>query len=411
MGRDVFDNGLMLPLLQQLSQRYEIRKRRPFKNYTILAVQHVLGSTVPLFHCLEAGGVDKSRMFIIGKAYSSHPYAIDALRASGYHVNVAMEGYTPFSSYENTLQTCIRQTLLKLIQVKNPEDEPVLLIDDAGKAIQLLHTEFETLAHQFKCVEQTTRGIRALNNISLSCPVINVARSRAKILYEAPLIAESMILELIKGLKQWNDIFSILNHTAFLIGYGTIGKQVAARLIKMGFHVIVFDNEPTNLLSAQEAGYTFVRDRLDGCAQSGLIIGCTGSRSLPPSDWRMLNPGTLLVNMASSDIEFEPWYWYHQATPVFSRNSDGQISSNPWQNLYRIDLGETFVFLANGGFPIDFSGDIDPIPPSQIQLTRALLLGGALQVINCDQPGIIEMDNDIQELILGIYGSLQGNLT
>jgi len=47
--------------------------------------------------------------------------------------------------------------------------------------------------------------------------------------------------------------------------------------------------------------------------------------------------------------------------------------------------------LANGGFPVNFTGEIDPIPAEEIQITRSLVLAGALQAVNEKSNGLIPL--------------------
>src|SRR5579859_4134804 len=181
-----------LPLLDYLDQCYQVNRQQPFQGYAVLAVQHLLGSTVPLLRAIEDGGVEKQNMYVVGKAYSSHYAVVAHLRNLGYQVVDAISEFSEQVPYDTILENAIRSALHKLItdyhlKSHNPR---VLLMDDAGKAIRILHEDFFDYANTFRCVEQTTRGIREISKVALACPVVNVARSHAKVSLEAPLIAQ-----------------------------------------------------------------------------------------------------------------------------------------------------------------------------------------------------------------------------
>jgi hypothetical protein len=123
-----------------------------------------------------------------------------------------------------------------------------------------------------------------------------------------------------------------------------------------------------------------------------------------------LSPGTLLVNMASSDTEFCLWRFFPHIKPVFlttSNNMSHQPSGwEPWRSLCRVVASDTTFFVANGGFPIDFSGALDPIAPESIQLTRGLLVGGAIQAARSLGAGLLDFDPAIHDDILAEYDRL-----
>jgi len=407
---------ISLPLIDYLDNKYQITHQQPFKNTVLFAIQHLLGSTVPLLLAIEKGGVNKHDVYLVGKAYSTHPVVMSYLKDHGRHVLNAIMGYSEDVPYDMVLEDNIRHTFRKLIDKFKLDESStkILLLDDAGKGIRILHEEFPRYAHYFKCVEQTTRGIREIEDIELKCPVVNVARSWAKTSYEAPLIAQSMVQELLHALERWQFVFTLTNHTILLFGYGTVGEYVCTELTTKGFSVLVFDTNQARLERANESGYQTLRNYAEALSSVGMVVGCTGTPHLSNDELRALQPGTLLVNMASSDLEFAAWRFRKAAIIVHETvlPSDELVHTQlegpiPWRCLYQITVGNTGFYLANGGFPIDFSGAMDPIPPSDIQLTRALLLAAALQAVHSEDTGIHKLNDEVQHLILGEYGRLR----
>jgi hypothetical protein len=108
-------------------------------------------------------------------------------------------------------------------------------------------------------------------------------------------------------------------------------------------------------------------------------------------------PGALLVNCASSDIEFGAWrYVGAQCADVPACNT---ADAARYHCTLRLKTAKGHVFLLNSGFPIDFAGGPDPIPSASIQLTRALIFAGAIQAVNERKPGLLPLGGEVQHEI------------
>ena len=57
----------------------------------------------------------------------------------------------------------------------------------------------------------------------------------------------------------------------------------------------------------------------------------------------------------------------------------------------------------NGGFPVNFDGGVDTIPPEKIQLTRSLLFLGALQASQTREAGLHCLDDRNQHRLMELY--------
>ncbi len=403
-----------LPLLESLGNTLDIEGHQPFKGYTMLAVQHLLGSSVPFFEMLERGGARPEDVHIVGKAYSSHPGVVNRLIRHGYNLTFN----DVFSSAEDRpYDTILEEHILAACQKMaggtsgSSERKNLLIIDDGGKALKLIQGSFATRA-RFVGVEQTSRGARLLAPLELSFPVVNVARSDSKTIYESPMIAHAMVSELLLSLDRWetDGVFHLSEKRAFLLGYGYIGEQVAKELLDHGFHVAVYDTDSDKAaLAAQNPDFSRVSKRTQAYPDASLIVGCTGAPSIPEEEFKLIKPGSLLTNMASTDTEFSAWKLRKKENIVHTHvlPSDErylqEYSPLPWRSLYRCHEGDTHFYLANGGFPIDFSGSVNPIPADNIQLTTALLLAAAVQAVHTEKPGLIALHPDIQDDLVAQY--------
>ena len=402
-----------LPLLDYLNKINLIEDQQTFKNYKILATQHLLGSAATLLSMFEKGGAKPQDIYVVGKAYSSHPAVVEGLKNRGYRVSEGVFDYIEGEQYDLSLERNIEKSFNMIINETDFDNgkQKGLLIDDGGKAIKLLHKSFSELTKYFACVELTSRGYHALQQIPLATPVINVARSEAKTIYESPLIAESMVNEFLKSLNNWKNVFQLRSKNVLLLGYGFIGENVYKELSKHGFNIIIYDSNPDKIRKAHNQQISIVNNRLEALSGANIIIGCSGNLSILENELQNIQEGALLVNMASTDTEFAAWNLRKQGQVVHERklSSDkSRISSPlPWRSLYKVSIRNVNFYLANGGFPIDFSGSIDPIPPNKIQLTRALLLQAAVQATSTERKGLIDLDPEIQANIISEYLRLQ----
>jgi hypothetical protein len=109
-------------------------------------------------------------------------------------------------------------------------------------------------------------------------------------------------------------------------------------------------------------------------------------------------PDVYLINCASSDIEFRLWAHRRTGAVVGGLGTD---ASRPWDCHFRI--GDTPRILIAGGFAVNFYNTDEPISSSDFQITRALMLAGAVQAVGSTTPGLVELDGDLQQVIRGAY--------
>jgi hypothetical protein len=125
-------------------------------------------------------------------------------------------------------------------------------------------------------------------------------------------------------------------------------------------------------------------------------------------DWsemvQSLPEGTILANCGSSDIEFQPW----RLRAIFAPQGTFCIEfpGMPWRGNITIGTPGHALTLLGGGFPVNFDGSPDPISAREIQLTRAILMAGAIQATASDKAGVTELDANLQSHIVARYEEL-----
>lgn len=410
-----------LPVLDRL--RAEFGTIRP-DTAGLFGLQHLFGSTATLVRRLAEPSLSPRDVFLLGKPYSTHPGVADALRNQyGFWVHPDSTDQSRRDDNDALMDDRIGAVLERIADRfrsgRYGRNRRFLLIDDGARAIRQLHEpRFDDVRHRFTCVEQTRCGTRHIADLDLETPVINVAESRAKLVYESPLIAESVVLELQKKLRGLRAAGIAVDRRALVSGYGAIGAAVADALRDAGFAVAVHDVDSTRLHGAARRGYTVCRDYGAGLRRGGLIVGCTGLPVMERRHHAEIADGALLISASSSDVEFRSWQlrargeclgdparWTADGRCERTPDADGRRWDHPCFSLYRIrDAWRTF-HLVNGGFPVNFSGGVDPIAPEKIQLTRSLLYLGALQATRTTAPGLHALDDRFQQRLLSEYAT------
>src|SRR5436190_24073591 len=90
-------------VIDEVMRHLDVAGQAPFRGRSVLAVQHVHSSLLPLVDALCAGGADRARITVVGKSYSTRMPAVAALRASGVTVVDPHRMTDPRRSYEEEL--------------------------------------------------------------------------------------------------------------------------------------------------------------------------------------------------------------------------------------------------------------------------------------------------------------------
>ncbi|MEU0479232.1 hypothetical protein ABZ260_08640 [Streptosporangium sp. NPDC006013] len=362
-----------------------------FKGWHVVCVQHLHSSIVPLVDALLLGGAGVADVTVVGKSYSTRPRAVEGLHERGVRVVDPQRMTDPRHSYEIELN---RQVTTVLAELESTSVMERLLVLDEGAVATKALTRFPELARRSHVVEQTTRGARWVDQAEVAFPVVDVARSDAKASLEGPLVARSMI----EGLDTVLNELGITATRAGIVGYGRMGARLAGELVRR-FDVLVHEKEPGYAESARTGGFA-LRDFDTLVREADILVGCTGGQILDSSFLTVPTHPILLVNGASSDIEFGLWEHRRAEAIVY-----GDDPARPWANHYTIGSLPGQVTLAAGGFPVNFYGTGEPISAQRFQLTRSLMLAGAVQSMELTRPGLVPLDPDRQAAVRTAYAA------
>jgi hypothetical protein len=365
------ENELALPLLDFLvSQFYP----DSLDEICIVGGQHLLQTTRSMFKELFKLKLSPENVFLIGKCYSTNLLVFSDMTADGVHIDqssILFDSHQPFDLFYKKSVRNFYNRIKHLLNKRTPKK--IIVLDDGGELLSQFNPNDFT-CKQIVGIEQTSSGFNKLKSSGLKFPVINVARSWAKLRYESPIISKFAIKKLLEYVPEASF------NKVLVLGGGAIGRATKEKL-KTELTVDVFDN---------------IRERstIDNLEQElpsyDLIIGCTGSVSLSSKLHNLLKPECTLASVSSSDREFDA---YH-----LRKKTDKYIDCH--QNV----SFEGKVLL-NSGFPINFDGEAHSVPPKYIQLTRALLVAAIFQSMQVQQisPEFHDLLSSYQNTIISYF--------
>lgn len=340
----------------------------------IIGGQHLLQTTHLMLQALYELNLKPENVFLIGKCYSSNSSVFSEMIEDGINIDqnsVSFKCHQPFDLFYKASVKKFYNQIKKAVNTRKPKK--IIVLDDGGELLsQVDPNDFD--CKQIIGIEQTSSGYNKLVNQSLKFPIINVARSWAKLKYESPIISEFALKKFLQSLPErtWEQ--------ALIVGGGSIGLAIKDKL-KQESQVDIFDtvSERSDISSLSESLSSY-----------DLIIGCTGSTSIPHALHSALKEGCILASVSSSDREFDAHYLRKKTAP--------------YENCHR-NVSVEGKLLLNSGFPINFDGGTHSVPPKYIQLTRALLVAAIFQSTGlCSHPPqILELCQNYQRQIVNFF--------
>ncbi len=421
MGKDTL--RAQMPALRMVEE--QLGGSRPLKNVRVAAIQHLFPTTASLMESLRACGA--AHVSVLGKPYSSDPDVVRALDARGFAVHesgseqegVVVETRDP-RGQGGTRETITRDAFIarwlgEELGALQP-GQKLLLLDDGARMVRALQQHYPNEAHRCIAVEQTMRGVQVIESEvgAVSCPIVDVARSDAKKQQESPMIGESVTASIEAMISEANPHLVVDPKEALVLGYGAVGKEVAASLQRRGYVVHVWDTDETKRAAAAKDGCTVDATRDDALIHGHLVVGCTGRGSLAWDEYDRLPDGAVLANAASDDHELGC-----NVDAFRALRSAGSVKNDMsrWSKIGALEVkvgdatlpdptrshvvattpsGKQQLVLCSG-YVVNMARDI---PPSFIQLTRALLLAACLQATQESDPGLRPLAPRVQRKIV-----------
>jgi len=327
----------------------------------VVCVQHLLETTGSLFEKLIEVGFVSKNIHVLGKLYSTNEQVQQRLRTLGIQVYENGKRFE-WGGYSRRLSEDIAAMWRSIVDRGTLDlARKVIVLDDGGACIASVPSIVVDSIPVIG-VEQTMSGITLNRCERPAIPFIGVGSSAAKVLIEPPIIQEALFHKARKKTP-------LKSGTAGIVGFGYIGRAVAAGLLSQNIPVVVYDIEKPETRDFEGMFCSSLAELYD---RSEIVWGCTGIDHLTGQDLRAYaRKGRTLISCSSKDSEFGSILKFLNDIPEFRRLDR------------RSDVSfETFLGSARilrGGFPINFDGTPESAPASDIQMTRALLYSGVLQ--------------------------------
>ncbi len=245
-----------------------------FNGLKMLVVQHLFPDTLELLLHLKSLGI--SHIWVIGKPYSSRQDVVSELRRNGISV------FLP--TFDELEEGSALEPLIKnVIEECKDRNEKFIILEDGGYIVPYLHKHFvNELRYCVGAVEQTTSGKWADEEIEraglLRIPVATIASSYLKTGVEATHVADAVLRSIEKIC--YNLGKTLTGMRVGVIGYGTIGSNIAKKLRDRHAIVAVNDEDPIRMTVARSGDGFDTGNKNSIINRSELIIGCTGRRSV-----------------------------------------------------------------------------------------------------------------------------------
>lgn len=380
-----------MPVLRRYLERGAAKQ--PLKGVTLLLIQHQLGNQVPQAEALVELGARPQDIYWLDIPYTATPEVRRHLvRRTGIpEGNMFANDYKVLDAYAPYQRRRTADVLRRFL--KDPPEKLVVL-DDGAYFVEAMSLFRKKLPH-VAIVEQTTRGViklqqnAALRHTAAQCPLVNVAQSVPKLTLEPPFIGHAVCEALYRKL---GDGFRPLpGQRCLVLGYGAIGKEVAASLVQHGYRrdrVHVYDTDKKKMAAIRREGYRlWARDPR---VRFSLVVGCSGRSSFGIGDYVFLEHGAVLASASSGSVELSREDFIeladtHPADDIFIHR-DGMDTSDIHSDL-RFNLVDREVTFLNGGFPLNFEGNVNCVPAHYIQPTPTMMVEAAVMAAQAKRKG------------------------
>jgi adenosylhomocysteinase len=192
-------------------------------------------------------------------------------------------------------------------------------------------------------VEDTENGHLRYSHIAenIATPIVSVARSPLKN-PEDFLVGQSIVFSAEALIREQGDILQ--GRRAVVIGYGKLGRSIAATLREKHVETLVYDQDRVKLIEALSHGFHVSEVLQRALNSAGLVFCATGNMALRHHDFRYVLSGAYVATATSSDDELETrWLEEH-----YARRRVADFISEYYHDghrLYLLNHGQAVNFL------------------------------------------------------------------
>jgi adenosylhomocysteinase len=277
-----------MPVLARIRERFAAD--RPLEEVRIAASLHVTPETAVLVRTLIAGG---ARVALC----ASNPLSTQDDVAAAL---VARDGAEVHARRGEDMATYYRH-LATVADVA-----PHVTLDDGADIAALLHAERpELLDGILGGTEDTATGVLRLRALQaegrLGYPVIAVNEAQVTRLFDARYGTGQSALD---GVVRATNVL-LAGRVVVIVGYGRVGRGIAARARGAGAIVVVCEVDPVRAVEARMDGHE-VMPAGDAAARADVILTATGGRdAVAAEEIARLRDGAILANAGHFDVEID----------------------------------------------------------------------------------------------------------
>ena len=350
------------PIMPLLGNR--LASTRPFDGLTIGVSAHLTTLTATLVRELALGG---GTWVLSAATDATTDYSVvDYLRDGG------------FSVYTSGSRDDYHAELLS--------HEPDLIAGVGGTLLETLVTRFPQQAERVRgAIEVTKTGVDRVGDLDVPFPVVNINDGRLKPAVENRHGVGEGLWHAVQRLTGMH----LSGRRVGVIGYGPVGRGVAAYARAAGAAVEVIEADPVRRLVAHYDGFP-IPTQADCLQRAGVVVTCTGrSGVLGLSDLAGARDGLVLINAGHGGNEID--------VPGIKRGAVAVDHVADQVVSYRLEGGPKLIVLADG-HPLNIvmnAGSPEPV------LLHFAVLGLTLEWLTRGgdlPPGLIQVEERIENL-------------
>ena len=410
--------GILEPLVERLQARFG---EAPLAGVTALLFQHQLLDQAAQLAALRDLGLDLARTWWVDIPYTAH----EEVRATAVRLGVppdqmircdrpfgdipAYRVLEPYAPYQ------LRRSLAIYRRLRREAPQHLLVLDD-GAYFLAADACFERGFERVSIVEQTSRGYTKLAadaSLRLAASrthLVDVARCEAKNLLESPFIGSAVSRAIKQDLDRLHEAGRLRARpeqlSYLLLGYGSVGSQVAASLeAELGEPSIkVFEPD-------QRRSVPYPAWQRDTDEHFDVVIGSSGQRAFGVGDHVFLADQAVLISTSSGAMEFDLRGIVEHASA--SDHDQVRVVTNGLDPTdvhgdIRVEFPGRRVTILNGGFPVNFRRGTISVPSRYIRVSNAMMVCGAVQAVLSEHPGDRMLDADLAMEIVALQHEALG---
>tara|TARA_Y100000052_G_scaffold13882_1_gene13556 strand:- start:207746 stop:209074 length:1329 start_codon:yes stop_codon:yes gene_type:complete len=337
------------------------KQHLPLDQCILLMQAHCLPSFVILLQVLIKNfGFKSENIVLVPKPYSTISSSFAELAKLNIHLISNPVSYRP-GLYDNSQTPVLKRACDSVVDIfhnnrKLGRRRPrIIVVDDGGLLTKMWDGYRKKYDIPTVSVQHTASGIGPQRGAQ-GIPKVDVARSAAKRIFEAPIISTSV------GRKVRSMGLDFKGRTVGIVGLGAIGENLAKSLEMSRDSLIGLELPTFNKHSHVKNVYYSAAEFLNKC---DVIFGCSGKNWSAGLKKPRIS-GKRFISCSSRDVEFKHLLENYAADE--ERSNFAQIILN--------EDNETTV--CNSGFPINFDRNREWETFDEMGLTRLLILYGIL---------------------------------